>query len=153
MGWVFLQCLSCNVYIKYWKRQDQTEKTQGKNSRRSVTKQRGRMSYSARAQLLPSSHSTSLVWINSRQPSCSLKPIRGFPMKFQTVAGSKSNTKFLDNSKYGLDVVTMHKDWFSMKLGWILSMLIPKCPQIIDLKTKTSLKDYVRHSSSGLELR
>ena len=31
-----------------------------------------------------------------------------------------------------------------MKLGWILSMLIPKCPQIIDLKTKTSLKDYVR---------
>ena len=30
-----------------------------------------------------------------------------------------------------------------MKLGWILSMLIPKCPQIIDLKTKTSLKDYV----------
>ena len=64
-------------------------------------------------------------------------------MKFQTVAGSKSNTKFLDNSKYGLDVVTMHKDWFSMKLGWILSMLIPKWPQIIDLKTKTSLKDYV----------
>ena len=30
-----------------------------------------------------------------------------------------------------------------MKLGWILSMLIPKCPQIIDFKTKRSLKDYV----------
>ena len=30
-----------------------------------------------------------------------------------------------------------------MKLGWILSMLIPKYPQIIDLKTKTSLKDTV----------
>ena len=61
MGWVFLQCLSCNVYIKYWKRQEQTEKNSRQNSRRSVTKQRGRMSYTARAQLLPSSHLTSLV--------------------------------------------------------------------------------------------
>ena len=60
MGWAFLQCLSCNVYIKYWKRQEQTEKNSRQNSRHSVTKQRGCMSYTARTQLLPSSHLTSL---------------------------------------------------------------------------------------------
>ena len=50
-----MHCWSGNVDIEYWKSQYQTGKNSGQNSGRSITKQRGRLPDTARAQVVPSS--------------------------------------------------------------------------------------------------
>ena len=57
-----MHCWSGNVDIKYWKRQYQTEKNSGQNSGRSITKQRGRLPDTARAQVVPSSQLNFFEW-------------------------------------------------------------------------------------------
>ena len=49
------------------------------------------------------------------------------------MARSISYTELPNVLRYGPDVVTMMKDWYKLKVGWIVSKCIPMVPFGMDL--------------------
>ena len=56
------------------------------------------------------------------------------------LARCKSNTDLPNITRYGSDVVTMMKNWYRLKVGWVVSKCIPMVPFGMDLTHQIELQ-------------